>query len=142
MKARKIVRNRRKMNEKGVSPVIGVILMVAATIVIAAVVMGMLGSFKTPTSRTYSVSVSARENSTNWIIVTFEGGPDANLVDYLRISINGTDVGLIGSADGSSTDVEIGDQAAYPVTSGVADRVLVTATFVDGSKQIVLDTYV
>ena len=142
MKARKIVRNRRKMNEKGVSPVIGVILMVAATIVIAAVVMGMLGSFKAPTSKTYSVSASATENSTHCIVLTFEGGPDANLVDYLNVSINGTHVGQIGNADGHSTDVEIGDQEAYPVTSGVADRVLVTAIFVDGSKQIVLDTYV
>ena len=140
------------MDEKGVSPVIGVILMVAATIVIAAVVMGMLGSFKAPTSKTYSVSVSARENSTHCIVLTFEGGPDANLVDYLNVSINGTDVtsdlihynqSIFGNADGSSADVKIGNQTAYcTVKPGVADRVLVTATFVDGTKQIVLDTYV
>ena len=138
------------MDEKGVSPVIGVILMVAATIVIAAVVMGMLGSFKAPTSKTYSVSASATENSTHCIVLTFEGGPDANLVDYLNVSINGTDVtsylkppGKFGNADGSSADVKIGNQTAYcTVKSGVADRVLVTATFVDGSKQIILDTYV
>ena len=138
------------MDEKGVSPVIGVILMVAATIVIAAVVMGMLGSFKAPTSKTYSVSVSATENSTHCIVLTFEGGPDANLVDYLNVSINGTDVttNLIpqdkfGKADGSSADVKIGNQTAYcTVKPGVADRVLVTATFIDGTKQIILDTYV
>jgi len=58
MKARKIVRNRRKMDKRGVSPVIGVILMVAATIVIAAVVMGMLDGFSPP-KRTYSISVTA-----------------------------------------------------------------------------------
>ena len=60
MKARKIVRNRRKMDEKGVSPVIGVILMVAATIVIAAVVLGMLGGFGPP-KKTYMVTASASE---------------------------------------------------------------------------------
>jgi len=139
------------MDEKGVSPVIGVILMVAATIVIAAVVMGMLGSFKAPTSKTYSVSASATENSTHCIVITFEGGPDANLVDYLNVSINGTDVttdltryeqGIFGKADGE-LDVEIGNQTAYcTVDPGVADRVLVTATFIDGTKQIILDTYV
>jgi len=137
------------MDEKGISPVIGVILMVAATIVIAAVVMGMLGSFKAPTSRTYSVSVSATENSTRCIVLTFEGGPDANLVDYLNVSINGTDVTphLIpnsinfGKVDGKP-DVEIGNQTAYCTVEYGADRVLVTATFVDGTKQIVLDTYV
>ena len=138
------------MDEKGVSPVIGVILMVAATIVIAAVVMGMLGSFKAPTSKTYSVSVSAKENSTRCIVLTFEGGPDANLVDYLNVSINGTDVtsylihydqGIFGKADGKP-DVNIGNQTAYCTVESGADRVLVTAIFVDGTKQIVLDTYV
>ena len=37
------VRSSRSRSKRGVSPVIGVILMVAATIVIAGVVMGMLG---------------------------------------------------------------------------------------------------
>jgi len=46
------------MDKRGVSPVIGVILMVAATIVIAAVVMGMLDGFSPP-KRTYSISVTA-----------------------------------------------------------------------------------
>nr|MCR5853438.1 type IV pilin [Methanophagales archaeon] len=70
MKARKIVRNRRKMDEKGVSPVIGVILMVAATIVIAAVVMGMLGGFTPPTAHSICVTATQVEN----IICNLQGG--------------------------------------------------------------------
>ena len=58
MKAGKIVRNRRKMDEKGVSPVIGVILMVAATIVIAAVVMTMIVGFTPPTATPPSASIT------------------------------------------------------------------------------------
>ena len=47
-----------KRGKKGVSPVIGVILMVAATIVIAAVVMAMLGGFTPPTATPPSVSIT------------------------------------------------------------------------------------
>ena len=46
------------MDEKGVSPVIGVILMVAATIVIAAVVMTMIVGFTPPTATPPSASIT------------------------------------------------------------------------------------
>ena len=84
MKARKIVRNRRKMDEKGVSPVIGVILMVAATIVIAAVVLGMLGGFKAPTT-TPVVSISAEnyvETPGKDIIINHNGGDTLKANDF------------------------------------------------------------
>ena len=48
MQVRSSRSNSRSRSKRGVSPVIGVILMVAATIVIAGVVMGMLGGFKAP----------------------------------------------------------------------------------------------
>ena len=85
MKARKIVRNRRKMDEKGVSPVIGVILMVAATIVIAAVVMGMLGGFAPP-KKTYAVSASASRINSTAITITYLGGPDQH--QWIQVSIH------------------------------------------------------
>jgi len=84
MKARKIARNRRKMDEKGVSPVIGVILMVAATIVIAAVVLGMLGGFKAPTT-TPVASISAEnyvETSEKDIIINHNGGDTLKANDF------------------------------------------------------------
>jgi len=97
MKARKIVRNRRKMDERGVSPVIGVILMVAATIVIAAVVMGMLGGFKAPTT-TPVVSISAEnyvETPDPDIIINHNGGDTLKANDF-QISV-----------------VEVGDAPVY-----------------------------
>jgi len=51
------VRSSRSRSKRGVSPVIGVILMVAATIVIAGVVMAMLGGFDPP-KKTHTVSIS------------------------------------------------------------------------------------
>ena len=140
MKARKIVRNRRKMNEKGVSPVIGVILMVAATIVIAAVVLGMLGGFSLP-GKVYSISVTAEERNiggTPTIYVTYHGGPDAGSVVSFNITVNGV-------APTQTLNTTVGSSVS--ITSGVHagagnDHVIVTATFADGSVQTVLDTWV
>ena len=150
MKARKIVRNHRKMDEKGVSPVIGVILMVAATIVIAAVVLGMLGGFNPP-KKAYTINVQASRVDVDGdgfddIKVTYMGGPDAALLDAISsITIDGAsqtiDHTVFGNVDGNSTDINIGAYQVFNDFTG-GNHVIVTAAFVDGSVQIVLDTYV
>ena len=147
------------MDEKGVSPVIGVILMVAATIVIAAVVMGMLGGFSPP-KRTYAVTATASEagdldgdGNTTDIEITYHGGPDHAYVDYLNVSVDGNSVTLgndWGTADGTndvtpgvSVIVDNGDFSGNPISAGPNnDHVVVTATFLDGSTQVILDTKV
>ena len=82
---RQVRRSRsRSRSKRGVSPVIGVILMVAATIVIAGVVMGMLGGFKTPTT-TPAVSLSAEnyvETSEMDIVIKHNGGDTLKREDY------------------------------------------------------------
>ncbi|MDF2958053.1 MAG: Archaeal flagellin [Candidatus Alkanophagales archaeon MCA70_species_1] len=130
----------KKMDRKGVSPVIGVILMVAATIVVAAVVLGMLGGFGPP-KKSYSVSVSASRMPDGNISVTFVGGPDASLVS--SISVNVTDIDYTNKHD-TGTLSSIGgtfmtDNGPYNVTKA---HVVAIATFADGTSQVVLDTYV
>ena len=147
------------MDEKGVSPVIGVILMVAATIVIAAVVMAMLGGFGPP-KKTYTVTATASEaydldgdGNHPDIEITYHGGPDNAYVDYLNVSVDGTAVttaigGGWGTADGTndvtpgvSVIVDSGDIGTID-TGPNNDHVVVTATFLDGSTQVILDTRV
>jgi len=116
MKARKIVRNRRKMDEKGVSPVIGVILMVAATIVIAAVVMGMLGGFKAPTT-TPVASISAEnyvETSGSDIIIKHNGGDTLKANDF-QISV--VKVGNAPEYETITEDFEAGDSIFVETTT-------------------------
>ena len=143
MKARKIVRNRRKMDEKGVSPVIGVILMVAATIVVAAVVMGMLGGFSPP-KKTYAVGASASRINSSAISITYLGGPDQASVDtkaysYVIISnASGTYVGGRFLPTVGNSTVITGLQSAY----AGREHVVVNVTFIDGTTQVILDTYV
>jgi len=98
-------RSRRK---RGVSPVIGVILMVAATIVIAGVVMAMLGGFKTPTT-TPAVSLSAEnyvETSKKDIVIKHNGGDTLKRNDY---AISVVEVGKPENYTDISDDFEVGN---------------------------------
>ena len=127
------------MDEKGVSPVIGVILMVAATIVIAAVVMSMLGSFSPP-KKTYSVAVSASKTSQGKVTLTFIGGPDASLVQ--SFSGNITDI----SDSSNNETIKLGSFVGATMTSNntydQGAHVVVYAKFKDSTEQVVLETYV
>jgi len=143
-------------NEDAVSPVIGVILMVAITVILAAViaafVFGMAGNIQS----TKSVAVTATQQG-NDIIVTYQGGADSNSVAYLRVEVPtekkyfySTDGNTVTSKSTVPTDSEVAAAAGkIPVGSnwkftGTANRdhVVVAAHFSDGSDQVVLDTFV
>jgi flagellin-like protein len=133
---RSFSRDRRK---KGVSPVIGVILMVAATIVIAAVVLAMLGGFTAPT-RQYVVTATATSNATGTgIAVTYQGGPDANLVTNVR-AVGENPVGTESIVDFGNT---VGNSTVFAGTAGAGnDHIVVNASFSDNSNQVILDTWI
>ncbi len=119
-------------NEEAVSPVIGVILMGAITVILAAViaafVFGMAGNIQ----KTKVVAATASQAGTT-IYITYNGGQDAASVTGLSATVNGATV------TGLSTTV--GSQAPGSGTSG-QDHVVVTAEVTDGSSQVILDTYV
>ena len=124
-------------NDEAVSPVIGVILMVAITVILAAViaafVFGMAGNIQ----KTKVVAATAAQQGTN-VIVTYNGGQDSPSVNYSFVSITtsaGTSIsGGIANRTGSSFQVA-------GATSG-QDHVVVTTDFMDGTSQVILDTYV
>ena len=140
-----------KQNEEAVSPVIGVILMVAITVILAAViaafVFGMTGSVQTQKT----IAVTAGQNA-NDVVLTYQGGADATSLQYLRITVNSGAANYTVDADGSiansrsSTAVNtlhVGSVMTITnVGSASRDHVVVTGRFADGSDQVVLDTYV
>ena len=96
------------MDEQGVSPVIGVILMVAATMVIAGVVMAMLVGFKAPTT-TPVASISAEnyvETSGLDIIINHNGGDTLKANDF-EISV--VEVGNPPQYETITEDFKAGD---------------------------------
>jgi len=131
-------------NEDAVSPVIGVILMVAITVILAAViaafVFGMAGSVDTK-NKAVAATASAHVDAADvkWVSITYQGGPDAQLVDAVNFSINASapmPVNKNAPLLAGSNNVTTGGP------KGEKDHIVVTAHFKDGSSQVILDTYV
>lgn len=131
-------------NEDAVSPVIGVILMVAVTVILAAViaayVFGMAGTVDTK-NKVVAATASARaDGDAKVIYITYHGGPDADLVQEVSYTVNeGSSSGTLPS---SGTITEVGAVATPTGDTGKKDHVVAIAHFTDGSSQVILDTFV
>lgn len=134
-----------KQNEEAVSPVIGVILMVAITVILAAViaafVFGMAGNVQT----TKTVAATA-QLSGNYVVVTYQGGPDhADVESVTCLVADGNEAALlIDATDGTilAADLNVGQKwfvESADVSTGNA-LVTVSAKFNDGTEQVILDT--
>jgi len=124
-------------NEEAVSPVIGVILMVAITVILAAVIAAFVFGMAGNVQKTKVVAATASQQGANTIIVTYNGGPDANTVTSLAITWPNA------TRTVNSTALQVGDSWRGD-TAGTTgqDHIVATASFVDGSSQVILDTYV
>jgi len=130
-----------KKGEDAVSPVIGVILMVAITVILAAVIGAFVFGMGGSVSKTYTVGVTAAQSNSTAVSFTFQGGPDASEVDYLNSTVTNGATGLEVTG-GVPPEVAVGNTWTSGGGSNERDHVIVTATFLDGSVQVVLDTYV
>ncbi|MDD1662484.1 MAG: type IV pilin N-terminal domain-containing protein [Methanomicrobiales archaeon] len=128
----------RKEREDAVSPVIGVILMVAITVILAAVIAAFVFGMASGVSKTKAVAATSRQMQ-NDVIVTWQGGQDNPLVNGYNISVtNATatkNIIVNGNVVGTST-------VCTTCGTSAQDHVVVVAVFTDGSSQVVLDTYV
>ena len=132
-------------NEEAVSPVIGVILMVAITVILAAViaafVFGMAGSVDTKNKMVAATASSHADSvaDVKIISITYQGGADSEDVVAVNWSVNGSDSLFINGSETlcvGSNNITIGGKPAEK------DHVVVTAKFKDGSSQVILDTHV
>jgi len=135
-----------KKDKRGVSPVIAVILLVAITIVLAAVIASFVYGYASTLERQKQVSATASyiyRGTSKAIVVTYHGGPDQDEVEELTVSVytaGGTQIvssTTLGTTPGSQlvlTSSDIGDKGQ--------NHVVVTAEFKDGSSQVILDTWV
>ena len=112
------------------------ILMVAATIVIAGVVMGMLGGFKAPgVSKTVGISTS-RINSSHVDITLTAIEPSGTKIKWINCT-----AGCTGSNNNESTP-DIGRTWTIHTGGTPPVHVVLTAYFEDGSTQVVFDSKV
>jgi flagellin-like protein len=127
-----------KSKEDAVSPVIGVILMVAVTVILAAVIAAFVFGMGSGVQKTNVVAATATQTA-DTIFVTYQGGEDAAKVTTMTAFLNGTafDTGF------ASTPPAVGEQSSDgDGTPGEDDHVTCTATFLDGTSQVVLDVMV
>ncbi len=131
-------------SEDAVSPVIGVILMVAITVILAAViaafVFGLAGT--TTTTKTVGITVTKASTLPEAIDIMFTGGADLSSLTGIRILQNGNTV--IPTAPGDftgptgvtytvgATTGDITPSAAFKV--GEITKVNLTAADVSGTK--------
>jgi flagellin-like protein len=133
-------------NEDAVSPVIGVILMVAITVILAAVIASFVFGMAGQMQKAKSVAATVSQQTADTIVITYQGGQDAVSLETLNCTAtqdDGTDitqnVGTVGSQLQVGTSVKL-------ETSGSSfagkNHVVAVGHFNDGTDQVILDTYV
>ena len=131
-------------DECAVSPVIGVILMVAITVMLASIIGSMAFGMSGNINKMNLVAVSAQQADSNTIEFTLMGGPDASAIRYLNATIDGEPADPPADYEPDVGSCWTVDVASFHTSGGVPTRnhVVVSATFNDGSSQVVLNTYV
>ena len=144
-----------RKNDEAVSPVIGVILMVAITVILAAVIAAFVFGMSGNITKTKIVAVTAQQPDADHVTVTYQGGQDASSFSYGLVTVTPSDATCpftytnttpAGDNDGLAPRVgswvtAVSTDLADDCFSG-KDHVVATGTFGDGSVQVLLDTYI
>lgn len=137
-------------NEDAVSPVIGVILMVAITVILAAVIAAFVFGMAGNISKTKVVAATVQQPDGTHIVVTYQGGQDAGTFSGANVTVTpgsataityAPTVGTLGqltSTVGSTCTVTATTAGGF----SSRDHVVVTAWFTDGSQQVILDNFI
>ena len=142
-------------NNKGISPVIGEIMLIAIVVILATVIASYISGMGGNLNRMYIIGTSANQIDSDIIDITYFGGKDSDYVLYLNVSVrssfyadNSWNLSEQNTFNGNGvtpiptgTVVSLYDNTSTYITPD-RDHVLIIANFVDGSKQVVLDTYV
>lgn len=130
-------------NEEAVSPVIGVILMVAITVILAAVIAVFVFSMADEVQTTKTVLMTGSATSTD-LLVTVQGGSGVDSITDLTFKIGGADITKTLTRNNGSTDItgatysgtpSVGD--VFKIEGETAGDLMVVASFTDGPDQIV-----
>jgi flagellin-like protein len=122
-------------NDTAVSPVIGVILMVAITVILAAIVgsyvMGGAGNVEKPRV----VETHVIQKNETYGELTLVKGPESTSLRYLNITLG-------NQPKVSRMNPNVGDVIPIPGATSANDHVIVVARFEDGKEQVVFDGYI
>ena len=145
-----------RKNDEAVSPVIGVILMVAITVILAAVIAAFVFGMSGNINKTKVVAITADRPSATTVRVMNQGGQDNPTFDFGVLALkdpagaaltatyaatghfnNGTLVPVTGT---NALGSDVGDTLTATITATGKVQVVVVGTFTDNTKQVLLDT--
>jgi len=139
-------------NEEAASPVIGIILMVAITVILAAIIGSYVFGAPQNVTKTNVVAATAEVTPTGAIYVLYQGGQDGDKLTSISITAPNGTTWYTSTADGalslSSATLAKPNVGAvmklYP--SSPSDwpssqkHIVVAGAFNDGTSQVILDT--
>jgi len=138
-----------RKNDEAVSPVIGVILMVAITVILAAVIAAFVFGMSGNISKTKTVAVTVQKVDSGNVTIMNNGGQDGATLTKLDATTTPASTGCSGTGVSgttvctvSGTPVPVGQTMRIAGPFGVKTQIVVVGTFNDGSSQVLLDTSV
>jgi len=145
-----------RKNDEAVSPVIGVILMVAITVILAAVIAAFVFGMSGNISKTKTVAITVQKVSSDALTIMNNGGQDASSLVMLDVTTvpagdacqpaaNTTFTSGTCYLDMGGVTIPVGTTIRMTSTNqdfAVKTTVTAVGTFNDGSKQVLLDTSV
>lgn len=127
-------------NDEAVSPVIGTILMVAVTVILAAVIASFVFGSAGNVQKTKVVAATAQMTTTGDILVTYQGGPNDDSLTSVNITApNGTVSAYAKPSVGTIMTLIPPSPTDWPPGQ---KHVSVVGIFNDGASQVILDTMV
>jgi len=136
-------------NENGISEVVSTILLVAVTVILAAIiaafVFGLVGNIH---GGKIAVSTIERVNG-SYVSVIFAGGQNAGSVTEINWTVGGTPATIYINGTSNTNGIQdqpasggilsVGSNALISASNPGKDRVIGVVVFTDGSKQIIID---
>jgi archaeal type IV pilus assembly protein PilA len=127
-----------KKNEEAVSPVIGVILMVAITVILAAVIAAFVFGMAGNISKTKVVSATISRVNTSAVTAVYQGGQDSGSLTSIQWSVNGANPSVGSLQSLAPATLNIGNTTTFLASSNA--KIIGVGTFTDGSQQVLIDT--
>jgi len=136
-------------NEDAVSPVIGVILMVAITVILAAViaafVFGMSGDLTTQKEVYVTTALGVDDTGNPTMTVTIQGGKDISALSKIQSKNNfdsSPEFSDVTNLEDTNSPFEVGDSGTIDlssVTKGTTAHITIRGVFADGTVKILAE---
>lgn len=131
------------VNEYAVSPVIAVILMVAITVILAALVASVTMGMTTNIPKTKVLSATVSQPESDKLTITYFGGQDQTTCIGIRWDITDSfgsnQMTMMGHTTSPSIQLQVGEVRTITGNFIGKDHVVATAYFMDGTQQVILD---